>query len=123
MKKYNKVLDISFTVLTDQEEGATVHEIVYGLVRRLVTVQESELQEACGEVDCSDCEKDDFKRHNLILEEANEKRQGLIDEALETVKIDAEEVEFTALEELFKLIPTRILAAYLPEEQMQKYIK
>jgi hypothetical protein len=39
-----------------------------------------------------------------------------IDEALEQVKQDVENEDFTALEELFKLIPEELLNGYLSED-------
>ena len=121
-KKYNKVMDISFVVLTNEEDGATNEEIFNGLQRRAVMLSVDsaggEIQESVG---CSDehntCDSE-IKIHEEHLEEVNSERQELIDNVLLNIQEDIEGGDLTAIEELVKFIPSQFLKGYLPEPEL-----
>lgn len=49
------------------------------------------------------------------------KKEQLIDEVIENIKMDIKMSDLTAVDELLRFIPTKYLIGYLPEEEWDKY--
>jgi len=107
--KYNSVGNISFSVITEEEGKITESELMYAVLRRLVTLKKDEIAEAVELSDFHESDDLDQLQHRQILQTANDDRQELGEEILEKLKEDIEAGDFTVLYSLLELLPSEVL--------------
>ena len=107
--KYNSVGNISFSVITEEEGKITESELMYAVLRRLVTLRKDEIAEAVELSDSHESDDLDQLQHRQILHDANNDRQELGEELLEKLKGDIEQGDYTVLYSLLELLPSQVL--------------